>query len=166
MTKDNQNELYVYLQHIGTQAVKRFADDNGIDLDIEMYVKDKSKIKWKSKSHFIKLYKQELQRLMTKKVIDIEMLGFLTLLSLYLDYEDNSLIKDDRYLNQKDILELTGWSKNKVSKFIKAAIDNKFIYEEKQENDKRKSMYYLNPNLFFRGQKIDKETKQYYDNIN
>jgi DNA-binding MarR family transcriptional regulator len=103
---------------------------------------------------------------MTKKVIDIEMLGFLTLLSLYLDYEDNSLIKDDRYLNQKDILELTGWSKNKVSKFIKAAIDNKFIYEEKQENDKRKSMYYLNPNLFFRGQKIDKETKQYYDNIN
>jgi hypothetical protein len=163
MKKENQSELYLYLQNIGNKAIYDFLESQGLEAHAQMYVKDISKVKWKSKSHFIKLYKQELQRLMTKKVIDIEMLGFLTVLSLYLNFEDNSLIIDDRYLNQKDIIDITAWNKNKVNKYIRIAIENELLYEEKQEGDKRKSKYFLNPNLFFRGQKIDKETKQYYD---
>lgn len=166
MAKDNQNELFIYIQNIGAQAINKFIEDQGLELDYQMYfqMKDVSKTKWKSKSHFIKVYEQELLKLMSKKVIDIEMLGFLTLLSLYLNFEDNCLInKDGTYLNQKDIIELTGWSKPKVSKFIKEAIDSELIYEKKQEIDKRKSKYYLNPHLFFKGQMISKETKDQYN---
>jgi DNA-binding MarR family transcriptional regulator len=166
MAKDNNNELFIYLQNIGAKAVNQFIEDQGIDIDYQMsfQMKDTSKTKWKSKSHFIKLYEQELHRLMTKKVIDIEMLGFLTLLSLYLNYEDNCLVnKDGTFLNQKDIIEITGWSKNKVNKYLKEAIESELIYEKKQEIDKRKSKYYLNPHLFFKGQMISKEAKDHYN---
>jgi DNA-binding MarR family transcriptional regulator len=166
MAKDNNNELFVYLQNIGAKAVNQFIEDQGLEIDYQMsfQMKDTSKTKWKSKSHFIKLYEQELHRLMTKKVIDIEMLGFLTLLSLYLNYEDSCLVnKDGTFLNQKDIIEITGWSKNKVNKFLKEAIDSELIFEKKQEIDKRKSKYCLNPHLFFKGQMITKETKDRYN---
>jgi DNA-binding MarR family transcriptional regulator len=170
MAKDSQNnELKMYLQSISAKAINKFVEDNGLEDILDNYqmsiqMKDVSKTKWKSKSHFIKVYEQELLKLMTKKVIDIEMLGFLTLLSLYLNFEDNCLInKDGTYLNQKDIIELTGWSKPKVNKFIKEAIDSELMYEKKQEIDKRKSKYYLNPHLFFKGQMIAKETKDHYN---
>ena len=169
MVKDNRNELVNIIQNIGAKAVNQFIEDHDLQDQFDNYqmslqMKDVSKTKWKSKSHFIKLFEQELCRLMTKKVIDIEMLGFLTLLSLYLDYEDNCLVnKDGTYLSQKDIIEVTGWSKNKVNKFLKEAIESELIFEKKQEIDKRKSKYYLNPHLFFKGQMISKETKDHYN---
>jgi DNA-binding MarR family transcriptional regulator len=92
------------------------------------------------------------------------MIGFLTTMSLYLNFEDNSLInKDGSYITQKDIITITNWSKSKVNKFVRIAIENELIFEQKQEEDKRKSKYFLNPNLFYKGSKIDKETKEYFD---
>jgi DNA-binding MarR family transcriptional regulator len=167
----NKKELFTKMQEvgqrIGSNAVKDFLDSYDIELngvELGFYIKDNSKVKWKAKSNFIKLFESELQRLMTKRIIDIEMLGFLTTLSLYLNFEDNSLInKDGSYINQKDIIDITNWSKSKVNKFIKLAIENELIFEQKQEEDKRKSKYFLNPKLFYKGSKIDRETKEHFD---
>lgn len=166
MAKENRNELFEYLQNIGNQAIRQFIEDQGIEDEVgyaKLWMKDNSKVRWKTGTHFIKMFELELKRLMTKKVIDIEMLGFLTLLSLYLNYEDSCLVKDGKYLNQKDIIEISGWSKNKVNKFLKEAIENDLLFEEKQEEDKRKSKYKLNAKLFYKGSKIDRDEKMYYD---
>lgn len=165
--KDLLSKMQEVGQRIGSNAVKDYLDSYDIELDgveLGFYIKDNSKVKWKSKSKFIKLYEMELYRLMTKRTIDIEMIGFLTTMSLYLNFEDNSLInKDGSYITQKDIITITNWSKSKVNKFVRIAIENELIFEQKQEEDKRKSKYFLNPNLFYKGSKIDKETKEYFN---
>jgi DNA-binding MarR family transcriptional regulator len=170
MSSINKKELMSKMQEvgqkIGSNAVRDYLDSYDIEIngmELGFYVKDNSKVKWKSNSHFIKLFEMELLRLMTKRIIDIEMLGFLTTLSLYLNYEDNSLInKDGSYINQKDIINITNWSKSKVNKFIKLAIENELLFEQKQEEDKRKSKYFLNPKLFYKGSKIERETKEQF----
>lgn len=167
----NKKEIMSKMQEVGlrtsTNAVMDFLESHDIELngvELGFYVKDNSKVRWKSNSHFIKLFERELYRLMTKRIIDIEMIGFLTTLSLYLNFEDNSLVnKDGTYINQKDIIDITGWSKSKVNKFIKLAMENELIFEQKQEEDKRKSKYFLNPNLFYKGSKIDPDTKKQFD---
>lgn len=165
--KDLLSKMQEVGQRIGSNAVKDYLDSYDIELngvELGFYIKDNSKVKWKSKSKFIKLYEMELYRLMTKRTIDIEMIGFLTTMSLYLNFEDNSLInKDGSYITQKDIITITNWSKSKVNKFVRIAIENELIFEQKQEEDKRKSKYFLNPNLFYKGSKIDKETKEYFN---
>lgn len=172
MTNVNKKGLLFQMQEvghrIGTNAVMDFLESHGLEMDgvqLGFYVKDTSKVKWKGSSKFIKLYEMEMERLMNKEIINFEILGFLTWLSKYLNYEDNSLInKDGTYLTQKDIIEITGWHKNKVSKTVKSLIENEILYEKKQEEDKRKSKYFMNPNLFFKGKNIDKDIKEFYDN--
>ena len=93
------------------------------------------------------------------------MLGFLTLLTPFLDYENNCLInKDSTYMSQNVIIKLTGWGRKKVTNTISTLVSQEIMYEMKQDIDKRKSKYYINPKLFFKGQKIDKEVKDYFDN--
>lgn len=167
----NKNDLISHMQEvgqkIGANAVKDYLDSNDIEIDdisLRFFVTDTSKVKWKPNSKFVKLFISEMEKLMKNKTITVEMLGFLTLLTPYLNYEDSCLInKDETPMSQNDIIKLTGWGRNKVSQTIKALIELEVIYEQKQENDKRRSKYYLNPNLFFKGQKIDKEVKKYYD---
>jgi DNA-binding MarR family transcriptional regulator len=167
----NKKELFNQMQEvgqkIGSNAVKDFLDSHDIELngvELGFYVKDNSKVKWKSKSNFIKLFEMELRKLMNKRIIDVEMIGFLTTLSLYTNFEDNSLVNENGlYLTQKDIIEITNWSKGRVNKYMKIAIENELIFEQKQEEDKRKCKYYLNPKLFYKGSKIDRETKELFD---
>ena len=167
----NKNDLISHMQEvgqkIGVNAVKDYLDSNDIEIDdisLRFFVTDTSKVKWKPNSKFVKLFISEMEKLMKNKTITVEMLGFLTLLTPYLNYEDSCLInKDETPMSQNDIIKLTGWGRNKVNQTIKALIELEVIYEQKQEADKRRSKYYLNPNLFFKGQKIDKEVKKYYD---
>lgn len=167
----NKKELIQQMQEvghrIGTNAVKDHLDSYGLHIEgveLQFFVKDTSKVKWKSNSKFTKLFDTELINIMSKNTITVEMLGLLTLLTPYLNYEDNSLInKDGSYMNQHDIMKLTGWSKKKVNQLLTVLIDNEIVYTEKQTEDKRKNKYSINPNLFYKGQKIDKDIKKYYD---
>lgn len=152
---------------IGTNAVKDHLEANDIKIDeieLNAFVRDTSKVKWKSKSRFAKVYITELKKVMKNEEITIEMLGFITFLIPYLDFENNVLIKKDgTYITQNDIIGLTGWNRSKVNRTLKVLIDNEIMYTKKQENDKRKLKYFINPNLFYKGQKIDKEIKEFYE---
>lgn len=168
----NRKDMLVILQEaghkLGTSGVKDLLDSYDMEMDdIELgfYVKDHSKVKWKSKSRFVKIFVTEVEKLMNDEIITVETLGFLTLLASYLNYEESSLVnKDGSYLEQSDIVKLTKWSRKKVSNTINLLIELEIMYVQKREDDKRKSVYFINPNLFHKGQKIDKETKEYYDN--
>ncbi|PKR82881.1 hypothetical protein [Heyndrickxia camelliae] len=154
-------------QTIGVNAVQDFLESHDLEMDdieLSFQVKDKSKVNWKPKSKFVKVFDTELNKTMENKKIDIEMIGFLTVLSSYLNYEDNCLIKSDgTYLNQNDIVQLTGWNRKKVNQTIKTLIENEILYTEQNENDKRNKKYYIDPSLFFRGQKITKEVKEFFN---
>lgn len=157
----------------GSNAVRTFLESHDIELDnlegihiSKPYIKDNSKVKWKTGTQFIKMFSVELIKLVNKKGVlnDIELLGLATRLSLQVDFEDNSLInKDGSYITQKDIMDITGWGKKKVAQSLKQLIDNEIIYIDKQEEDQRKNRYYMNPNIFYKGSNIDKEVKQRYD---
>jgi hypothetical protein len=164
--KEIMQEMQEVGQIIGANGVKDYLDSHGLELENLQYrfiVKDTSKVKWRSKSEFVKIFIKELEK-MDKNIITVEMLGLLTLLTPYLNFEDNSLInKDGSYMNQNDIMNLTGWGRKKVNQILKVLIDNEILYSKKQKEDLRKSKYFLNPNYFYKGQKIDPETKEYFE---
>jgi hypothetical protein len=173
MTNKSKREIIQEMQEvgqvIGTNGVKDYLDSHGIDINnvqLKFVVKDVSKIRWRSKSEFVKIFIKELEK-MDKNIITVEMLGLLTLLTPYLNFEDNSLInKDGTYINQNDIMNLTGWGRKKVNQTLKVLIDNEIIYSRKQKEDLRKSKYFVNPNYFYKGQKIDPESKEYFEQQN
>jgi hypothetical protein len=168
LTNKNKKEILQEMQEvgqiIGTNGVQDYLESHGLDINqvqLKFIVKDVSKVKWKSKSEFVKIFIKELEKM--DKTITVEMLGLLTLLTPYLNYEDNSLInKDGSYLNQNDIMNLTGWGRKKVNQTLKVLIDNEILQTKKQKEDLRKSKYFINPNYFYKGQKIDPEIKEYY----
>jgi hypothetical protein len=169
MTNKSKKEILQEMQEvgqiIGANGVKDYLDSHGLDINnvqLKFVVKDVSKVKWKSKSEFVKIFIKELEK-MDKTIITVEMLGLLTLLTPYLNFEDNSLInKDGTYMNQNDIMSLTGWGRKKVNQTLKVLIDNEIIYTKKQKEDLRKTKYFINPNYFYKGQKIDPETKEFF----
>lgn len=148
----------------GTNAVFDHLTDKEMtlieDLDISVFVKDKSKLLWKSKSNFVKFFECQLDK--NSKELTIEELGFLTKMSQFIDYEDNTLRNSDHtYITQNDIIHITKWDKNKVRKILNKLINLKYIYKERQI-DKRKYKYYLNPNYFYRGRYINKDIYKFY----
>jgi hypothetical protein len=170
--KEFLNQLKEIYNHLGTRGVKDHLEANDIDPEVlngmqfSPVLRDVSKVQWKPKTEFIKLYHVEMNKKVTKGTLnDIELLGLTTRLSLFVDYEDNYLInKDGTYLTHKDIMNITGWGKKKVTQALKQLIENDIIFEEKQEEDKRKNKYYMNPNLFYKGSTIYKEKKLQHDN--
>jgi hypothetical protein len=172
MTKVDKRILLQQMQEvgqkIGSNAVKDYMESWDIeedDIQLSFYVKDTSKVRWKSKSQFIKIFNVELKRLVTKgKLGDIELLGLATRLSLQVNYEDNCILNDNgSYMTQKDIQVMAGWSKRKVTLALNDLIENQIIYIQKQEEDQRKNKYFMNPNIFYKGANIDKNVIEFYE---
>ncbi len=135
------------------------------DLSVKLHIKDNSKVKWKSKSHFVKLFIVELKTLLKQNKLNVEKTGFVTILASYIDFQDNSLRNDSGdYLSQKDIIEITGFGRKKVSQLLKELIEDEILISTYQKEDSRKKRYYINPNLFYRGTDIHKTVKEYFEN--
>jgi DNA-binding MarR family transcriptional regulator len=167
---NNRQEVIERIREIGlsegSHGISKYVDENGIDitnLSMGFYVQDTSKVNWKPNSHFIKLFSSGLSEVM-KKDFTIEMFGLLMLLASYLDYQNNYLVnKDGEYLTQKDIMKIAKWGKTKTVNMISQLVENDMLIKMPQENDNRKSKFFMNPNLFYRGKQIDKDIKAYYD---
>jgi DNA-binding MarR family transcriptional regulator len=158
------------LKSHGEVGFLKFCDEQGLDPDslgisYKVSVTYNFKTNWKKGHAFIKLFKVEMGKLMkNKETFNIEVLGFITLLTQYLGYEDNILYNDKNdYLNQSDIMDLTGWSRRRVSNMINLLIDNEVIYQYPHEKDKRKHKYYFNPNIAFKGSEIDVEAFRFFN---
>jgi hypothetical protein len=152
----------VGLGHYLTQNNKNIED-----VSIKVIVQDTSKVLWKSrKTHFTKIYDNYIRELIKMNKIDLVELGLLTLLSTYMDFENNVLKMDeDTYMFQKDIVEISGLSKTKIIKILENLINNKIIFAKKYPKDNRYNVYYMSPELFFKGQKIDKDIKVFFNEL-
>jgi DNA-binding MarR family transcriptional regulator len=158
------------IQFAGQNALVDHLTDNELqlltDFDWNIFVKDNSKVEWRSKSKFVKLFDVQMYNLFNKKILNVDDIGFLTVLSTFINYEDNSLRNKDKkhtYMAQSDIMNIMHWDRKRTYQRINKLIKNKIIHKKKQDEDKRKYKYYINPNLIYRGKKIDKDIKEYYD---
>ena len=169
-----KEELIQYFRENGTAHIAKMffdtAEANGIDvselenIELNLYIKDKSKVKWKQNSNFVKLFTTELERMVRNKMLNMQKLGFITMLTPYLDYQDNSLKnKNGEYLTQEDIMKITGLKRRAVINMLNDLKKHEIIFDRPQENDKRKKKYYLNPNLFYKGKEIDVKIKEYFN---
>jgi len=170
MKDKSRNELIKELKEIvsitsnNTLSDHLEAADEQIDnIQMSVTVKDTSKTGWKGKHKFVKSFDIELKKLITSKKLTYEEYGFFSVLSLYLDYEDNYImLNDETYLTQKDMIKLTEFSRRKISQMLNKFISLDLIIEEKQIKDKRLKRYYINPNYFFRGKMIDRDRKEQF----
>ncbi|TPF17965.1 MarR family transcriptional regulator [Priestia megaterium] len=131
--------------------------------EIKLTIKNKNKVAWKARSEFTKLFHNELDSLIKSKKLNMQKVGFITMLSKYIAYENCYLVnKEGEYLSQKEIIQITGESKPTIVKILKQLIKDKIIIAEKQEKDKRLNKYCINPNLLFKGKDIDIKLKDKY----
>ncbi|WEG18535.1 helix-turn-helix domain-containing protein [Alkalihalophilus pseudofirmus] len=158
--------IQMHTQEEAAKSVIDTLDSMGVNtenLGVSLYIQDKSKVKWKTKTHFVKIFSGELKRLRRNNIIDYESLGLLTELSAYMDFQGCYLRNDDgSYMSQKDIINLTGWARSKVSNVLTDLIKKELLLFTTQKEDKRKKRYFLNPNLFYIGNEIHKDIKNYY----
>lgn len=123
-----------------------------------------NKVIWKGKkSLYTKIFSEEVNDLFVNKLIDLTELGLLTLLSRYLAYESNELkLENGNYICQLDIINISGLGRTKIISILKKLKDNNILLVKDDEKDKRKNIYFINPNLFFKGKKISQELKEFY----
>lgn len=157
--------LQILANNSAKEAIKNYCDVTGSkveDYQVGAFVKDTSKVKFNSE-HFIKTFDCTLKELIENKIISISEYSILSLLSLYVDYENNELKIDDKYMTQKDIIRISGYGKPKVIAILNSLINHNLLFGQKNLKDKRENIYYLNPYVYYRGQKLDKEIKKMID---
>jgi DNA-binding MarR family transcriptional regulator len=130
-------------------------------LMLSLFVKDTSKVLWKgTKTKFVKVYDKELNRIVSENILNDRQLGTLLRLSQYIRYEDNILRNsDDTYMSQKDMKEHLNVSKSTVNELLKVLKANNMIFTATNPENRSKTIYYLTPELFYRGQFIHQKIK-------
>jgi len=165
---ERQKEINLLKQKItefsqyAVQVYKDEHDSNINGFEVSTYIKDTSKSQWKSSSvHFTKIYDEVVRKLMEQEKIDLLELGLITLLATYANYENNELMYEEKYMTQKDIIKVSGLGRSKVSLMLNNLIDQNILFVKKHPKDTRHNIYYISPELFFKGQNISKEEKAF-----
>ena len=135
--------------------VKKIIDDDKMLIE----VKNNNQKKWKSKSHFVKLYTNEIANLIIKAKLDAYESGLLLRLIPYLEYESNLIAVDGEFIDKKGIMEISGYSKHKASEVIESLVVKKVLSKTKVG---RTLKYHLNPHLMFRGTFLSAETESIF----
>jgi len=167
---ERQKEINILKQKItefSQYAVQLYKDESGSNIDgfeVSTYIKDNSKIKWNNNIHFTKIYDEMVRKLMEQGKIDLLELGLITLLATYANYENNELMYEEKYMTQKDIIKVSGLGRSKVSLMLNNLIEQNILFVKKHPKDSRNNIYYLNPSLFFKGQNMSKEEKEFATN--
>jgi hypothetical protein len=152
---DNEYEAQ---QLINNTMIKLKEENNLNNFNITTYIKDATKIKWKSsrgkRNEFIKLFMNEIER--AKGLYDLTRSEVLFLLSLssYLSWEENLLVDNEGIpLNQKRLCKELDTDRKTVSKNMKSLEQKKCLI---RIWDGRDVYYLVNPHLMFKGEKINR----------
>jgi DNA-binding MarR family transcriptional regulator len=171
----------ILITQLGNQ-VNELEDGYGIDADVierlsmKLFVDVDRKVLWKStKTKFTKAYDKEVNRLIQENIITFEDLGLLLFLATnYTQHEDNYLRdKDGKYITKTELIEdlheqTKNNSRSSVSYYKKKIIElekKNLILSESHPKDKRNKVFYLSPQLFYKGKYIDDNVKKSLINI-
>lgn len=156
-------------------------DGYGIDaeliegLSMKLFVDHNKKVLWKStKTRFTKAYDKEVNRLIKENVATFEDLGLLLYLATnYTGHEDNYLRKDGLFISKKELIEdlhnetktnsrsSQSYYKKKILELEKKSL----ILSDSHPKDKRNKVFYLSPQLFYKGKYMDNKVKDTLLNI-
>lgn len=132
-------------------------DDDGVLLrDFVKEIDDKPKeIVWKPKDIFLKVYVEELKKI-RNKINATDMIFCFEILP-YISYASGMLTKTGKNdkrcpLKLKDIMDVTGYSKNTVRDCLNRLVNVKVLSKTKVG---RQNIYYANPHIFFKGRTIN-----------
>lgn len=125
------------------------------------------KVMWKStKTEFTKFYHDDLAKYFEdKKKIDYLHMGIALLLSQFISHEDNILRKNGKIMTLNDIKNELGLTKATMSKAMRRLEELYIIFKTKHPEVKNGCAYYLNPDLFYRGVKINKSIKEQINKV-
>lgn len=175
---DLQNVAKLVREILMTRMINELGeleDGYGIDaellegLSMKLFVDHNKKVVWKStKTRFTKAYDKEVNRLIKDNVATFEDLGLLLYLATnYTGHEDNYLRKDDMYITKKELIEdlhneTKDNSRSSISYYKKKILElekKNLILSEPHPNDKRNKVFYLSPQLFYKGKYMDSKVK-------
>lgn len=123
------------------------------DVNISVFVKDFSKEKWKSKSHFTKIFNDEIEYTKGKYELSKSDIYFLYSLSPYLMWELNLIVDENlEPMNQKMLAEKLDVDRRTIKRHMNSLENKKCVFSIPLKND----VYYLvNPHLMYCGQNIN-----------
>jgi hypothetical protein len=139
-------------------------DEEGYDgLNYSVFVKDLKTEKWKNKSHFYKVFYDELDYVMEKYLVTQNEIDFLCRLGKYLLWEINLIVDEENIpLNQKELAIKMNMSIRQLQRYMNELIKKKCIVSIRNKNE---SFYLVNPYLLFTGQKINMSIPKLFDII-
>jgi len=175
---DMQNTSKLVHEILATKLkneIGELEDGYGIDaelierLSLKLFVSHSDKVLWKStKTKFTKAYEKEVNRLIKDNVVSFEDLGLLLYLATnYTEYEDNYLRIDGEYISKTELIEdlhiqTKENSRSSVSYYKKKILElekKNLILSEPHPKDKRNKVFYLSPQLFYKGRYMDSKVR-------
>lgn len=181
---DLQNVSKVVREILMTKLINemnQLEDGYGIDADLierlslKLFVDHSKKVVWKStKSRFTKAYDKEVNRLIKDNVATFEDIGLLLFLATnYTEHEDNYLKLDGEYITKKELIEdlhkqTKDNSRSSISYYKKKILElekKNLILSESHPKDRRNKVFYLSPQLFYKGKYMDSKVKNTLLNI-
>lgn len=112
------------------------------------------------KKPYVMLMTEEVKKLLDKNIKNVdEVLGFLIILSGYMEFHTGKLIDKRQRLKKKqlplqysDLLEVCNYSRTKLDKMIKITKEHSLIYYEKPTKD-NEGGYFISSNIIKKGKK-------------
>ena len=123
---------------------------------------NKDQPKWKPKSHFAKIYNNELVNVIKNYNLDSYELSAILLLLPYVEYETNLIADGGVALNKKSIVKVLDFSENKTDNVLNSLVSKKILARTKVG---RNVIFHMNPHLTFRGVWLSPETESIFRNL-
>jgi len=132
-------------------------------LSYSLFIQDTNNRAWQNKSHFYKVFFDEIDCLITEEILTQTNVDFLLRFGKYLKWEMNLVIDEKGIpLNQKKLSEKLKINVRTFQKNIQPLIDNNIILEIKLS---RENFYMVNPYVIFVGKNINKQIPKLFDMI-
>ncbi len=129
-------------------------EDEGYEVpSTSLSVKGDTREHWKPEKYFAKFYMGLLDDIAENFGLSLEEYGIILLLSKYLNFESNLLCDEKgNPLRRKDLEEILDRGHNAVDKYMKNLVDKGVFAKVKVKNSVH---YYMNPYIFYMGNRID-----------
>lgn len=150
-----KNYLLIQRELAGTMAKQiEFLEKRGYDVPrvgFCMYTDSRSKFEPKKK--FSKSFASRIEDVKREFGLNLTEMGIIYTLSFHIRYEDNLLYNDNGTpAKKKDLSKILDLAHNAVDKYMASLVDKGVLAKVKV---KRSVNYYLNPYIFYRGNRID-----------
>lgn len=143
-SQEIKNHIFEYLNEL-------LKDNDSVS--VKLSVKDSDDVDWKSKSHFTKVFDDEIKYCKEKYELTRNDIAFLKSLGEFLFWETNILVDENsKPLNQKSLANLLEINPKTVQRNMKVLENKKCIFSIPYGKE---VFYVVNPYLLYKGSKIN-----------